>query len=79
MVAKPLMYYGSASDAEGTYSLLDKNPAAGPDRYHIIVNARGRVVKLPNRPNNWQTDLSNLMPGTGVLQAVSSSDNGLVS
>jgi hypothetical protein len=129
---------GFASDAEGAYSLLDKNPAAGPNMYRlkiedlndsisyskvvtlnygsgsglndnvliypnpakstinltitplstanpnsiyniIIVNAQGLVVKTATTSQtNWQTNLSNLMPGTYVLQVVNSSDNSLV-
>ena len=125
-------------NAEGAYSLLDKNPAAGPNMYRlkiedlndsisyskvvtlnygsgsglndnvliypnpakstinltitplstanpnsvyniIIVNAHGLVVKTATTSQtNWQTNLSNLMPGTYVLQVVNSSDNSLV-
>lgn len=45
----------------------------------IIVNAHGLVVKTATTSQtNWQTNLSNLMPGTYVLQVVNSSDNSLV-
>jgi hypothetical protein len=68
--------------ASGAYQI--GGPAANPSSantvYTIrIVNTLGAVVQSANTTQlNWQTDVSNLLPGTYIMQVVNSYNSSLV-
>jgi len=63
-----------------TPSLAFSSPAAGSSSYDIkIVSISGAVIKTTvSSSTNWQTNLTNLTPGTYVIQVVNQKDNSLV-
>ena len=74
--------YGTSSTTNGNSpggtigSNLAAQPNANSTSYSIkIVNATGIIVKTATTTQtNWQNDVSNLLPGTYVLQVVDNND-----
>ena len=69
--------YNSTEANDVTGNNLASMPAKGNATYSIkIVNATGIIVKTAiTTQTNWQNDVSNLMPGSYILQVVDNNNN----
>jgi len=67
-----------SSDALSANSATAQNAETGS--YGIkIINLSGIVIKTASiNTQNWQTDVSNLMPGTYIVQMIKNGDGSIV-
>jgi hypothetical protein len=60
-------------------SVLFANPVPGAAYNILITNALGSVIKQATiDQQNWQTDVSTLLPGTYIIQVIDKNDDSMV-
>jgi len=72
--------FNASATSQPPVSSVNQAPGSSNSVYNIeIVNALGSVIKnaTTSQPN-WQTDVSNLLPGTYIIQVVNKSTNSVL-